>query len=125
MSFHLQLPVISLDPTEVFLSENDLVDFKTLLEVTPEELQMRFSILKFVNQKVGCLIRLCDLRPDNDEFSVASILSASKSMLFFDTKSQLYDAIINANSTCVIDQAPPTVVVDPVEGIGQNFHDIK
>ena len=125
LSSHLKLPVISLDPTEIYINENELIDHKILIDVTPEELKMRFSILKVINQKVRTLIRLCDFRPDDDEFSVASILSAAQAMLFYDTKSQLLDEILNANSTKVVDQAPPTVVVDPVEGIGQSQHEIK
>lgn len=125
LSFHLKSPITSLDPTEIYMNEIDFVDHRILHDVSPEELKMRFLILKVINQKVRTLIRLCDFRPDDDEFSVASILSSSQSMLFFDTKSQLLDEIVNANSTPVVDQAPPTVVVDPVEGIGQSQHDIK
>jgi len=126
LSSSLNISPLTLDPNEIILTENVLIDHPKLRDVSINKCRNRFSEIQKINSKLqqGLLI-LTDFRPDSDPYSNSTVIFNAKSIIFYEVKSQYLDDVIDSTSTVVQDQVPPTVLLNPVETIGQNVHDIR
>jgi hypothetical protein len=78
LAHSLNVSPLRLDPSEIILSEDVLLEHSDLRDVTLGSARYQFSLLQAVNLKIEQLLRLTDFRPDGDPTSNASIISNAR-----------------------------------------------
>lgn len=90
---------VDLRPSDVRLHHTlDGLRCSLLLELPREEVQLRFSLLKYLNQSVKECLPLLDLRDTTSRWTVAHRLRLLSHCVFLDLKSALVDAAIEATN---------------------------
>jgi len=93
-----------------------------LLGVPLESMRLRFALLKSLNNTLETFfLPLVDLRPaitSTFTRSMALLLTNAQGLIFFDTKMLFINRLLNATALRKPDQAPPEIVLDPLEIIG-------
>ena len=97
--------------------------FLILLElpgIPLESIRLRFAFLQSLNNTLeSFFLPLIDLRPAGTySRSTAALLSTVRGLLFYDTKSNLTNRVLNATAQRKPDQAAPEITLDPLEVIG-------
>ena len=86
----------------------------------PESVRLRFAFLQQLNNHLETFfLPLVDLRPSATfSRSTAALLSKLRSIIFYDSKINFLNRILNATAKRKPDQAAPEITLDPLEGIG-------
>ncbi|OWF52164.1 E3 ubiquitin-protein ligase HECTD4 [Mizuhopecten yessoensis] len=108
-----------LHPHEVQLTEADLSSgkYSCLQGVPVESVRLRFALLQSLNNTLETFfLPLVDLRPANTcNRSTAALLSKVRHLVFYDSKVNLMNRVLNATAQRKPDQAAPEIVLDPLE----------
>ena len=78
LSKSLNVSPLRLDPSEIILTDDVLLQYSDLRDVSLGSARYRFSLLQAMNLKMEQLLRLTDFRPDGDPTSNASIISNAR-----------------------------------------------
>ena len=125
LSISINVSPCHLDPAEIVLSPETAQEYPLLRDIPLANARSRFAILQSINNGIERLLNLTDFRPDDDPMSNASVISKSKSLIFYHVKSKYLDKMINSTCTVNPELPPPSIVVNPVESIGRNVEEIK
>ena len=92
----------------------------TISGVPLESVRLRFAFLQSVNNTLeSFFLPLVDLRPaDTYNRSTAASLAKVRGLIFYDTKCNLTNRVLNATAQRKPDQAAPEISLDPLEVIG-------
>nr|KAG5713128.1 hypothetical protein BaRGS_007655 [Batillaria attramentaria] len=103
--------------TDVHLASQQ---YACLQNQPPESIRLRFAFLQNLNNILETFfLPLVDLRPAAVfSRSTASVLSKLRAIIFFDSKSNFINRILNATAKRKPDQAAPEITLDPLESIG-------
>lgn len=111
-----------LHPHEIYIPENQLANEKyMLLQGMPiESIRLRFALLQFLNNTLETFfIPLIDLQPvETFSCSSASLMAHARGLMFYDSKVNLMNRILNATAKRKPDQAAPEITLDPLEIVG-------
>ncbi|KAG7395452.1 regulator of chromosome condensation [Phytophthora boehmeriae] len=90
---------IELQPTDIRLSQTlDGLRCSKLLELPLESLQLRFALLKYLNLSLHHCLPMIDLRDTKSPWTIAHRLRQLSHCIFFDVKSTLVEAAIEATN---------------------------
>ncbi|TYZ68588.1 hypothetical protein PybrP1_010076 [[Pythium] brassicae (nom. inval.)] len=90
---------VDLRPSDVRLHHaDDALRCSLLLELPRAHVQLRFALLKYLNQSLQASLPLLDLRDTRASWTVAHRLRRLSHCVFFDLKSALVDAAVEATS---------------------------
>ncbi|KAK3084084.1 hypothetical protein FSP39_007865 [Pinctada imbricata] len=121
MSRKLALAPSRLHPHEIHIPESALTnaDYVSLQGIPIESIRLRFALLQSLNNTLETFfLPLIDLRPSSTySRSTAALLAKLRSLVFYDTKVNLMNRILNATEQRKQDQAAPEVTLDPLENI--------
>ena len=86
----------------------------------PESVRLRFAFLQQLNNHLETFfLPLVDLRPATTfSRSTAALLSKLRSIIFYDSKINFLNRILNATAKRKPDHAAPEITLDPLESIG-------
>ncbi|XP_041436316.1 probable E3 ubiquitin-protein ligase HECTD4 isoform X3 [Xenopus laevis] len=119
---HLAITPARLHPHEVYLDLADTADPRVscLLNVPIESLRLRFALLQSLNTTLETFfLPLVELRQtDMYMHSIASLLQLAKGLIFYDTKVNVMNRILNATVQRTADHAAPEITLDPLEIVG-------
>lgn len=111
-----------LHPHEIYITENQLANEKfMLLQGMPiESIRLRFALLQFLNNTLETFfIPLINLQPmETFSCSTASLMANARGLMFYDSKVNLINRILNATAKRKPDQAAPEITLDPLEIVG-------
>lgn len=87
-----------------------------------ESIRLRFALLQFLNNTLETFfIPLIDLQPvETFSCSSASLMAHARGLMFYDSKVNLMNRILNATAKRKPDQAAPEITLDPLEIVGGN-----
>lgn len=94
-------------------------DIYLLVGVPLESIRLRFALLQSLNNTLETFfLPLVDLRPAQIyNRSTAALLSMLRGLVFYDTKINLMNRVLNATEQRKPDQAAPEITLDPLETI--------
>lgn len=94
-------------------------DIYLLIGVPLESIRLRFALLQSLNNTLETFyLPLVDLRPAQIyNRSTAALLSMLRGLVFYDTKINLMNRVLNATEQRKPDQAAPEITLDPLETI--------
>ncbi|KAF4318951.1 hypothetical protein BBO99_00006955 [Phytophthora kernoviae] len=93
---------IELHPTDIRLNQTlDGLRCSKLLGLPLESLQLRFALLKYLNLSLHHCLPLIDLRDTKSSWTIAHRLRQLSHCIFFDVKSTLVEAAIEATNVSV------------------------
>ncbi|KAK6968629.1 E3 ubiquitin-protein ligase HECTD4 [Biomphalaria glabrata] len=122
LSAQLSISPARLHPHEIRISEAHLTNEKySCLQGLPvESIRLRFAFLQDLNNSLETsFLPLIDLRPANVySRSTAFVLSQLRSLVFYNTKVNFINRILNASAKRKPDQAAPEITLNPLESIG-------
>ncbi|KAK7087914.1 probable E3 ubiquitin-protein ligase HECTD4 isoform X2 [Littorina saxatilis] len=111
---------------ELILTDAQLAsqDYVCLQNQPPESLRFRFAFVQQLNNQLETFfLPLVDLRPSATlSHTTAALLSRLRSIIFFDSKANFQNRILNATTKRKPDQAAPEITLDPLESIGVDKH---
>ncbi|KAH9492163.1 putative E3 ubiquitin-protein ligase HTD4 [Bulinus truncatus] len=111
-----------LHPHEVRILEAHLINerYSCLQGLPFESIRLRFAFLQDLNNSLETsFLPLIDLRPTNVySRSTAFVLSQLRSVIFYDTKVNFINRVLNASAKRKPDQAAPEITLNPLESIG-------
>ena len=83
-------------------------------------MRLRFAFLQSLNNTLeSFFLPLVDLRPaETYSRSTAALLAKVRGLIFYDTKCNLANRVLNATAKRKPDQAAPEITLDPLEVIG-------
>lgn len=89
-----------------------------------ESIRLRFALLQSLNNTLETFyLPLVDLRPAlTYNRSTAALLSQLRGLVFYDTKINLMNRVLNATEQRKPDQAAPEITLDPLETIMSEYH---
>ncbi|XP_055995500.1 probable E3 ubiquitin-protein ligase HECTD4 isoform X2 [Ostrea edulis] len=121
LSRKLSVATALLHPHEIHISEEVLTNemFTCLQGIPLESIRLRFALLQSLNNTLETFfLPLVDLRatPTYNRSS-AALLSQLRGLIFYDTKVNLMNRILNATEQRKSDQAAPEITLDPLETI--------
>ena len=121
---HLAIAPARMHAHEIYVTSDKLTscDFSALQGVAMEAIRVRFALLQFLNNALETfLLPLIDLRPclqsGSYDLSTAALLARSRSRIFYDTKMQFLNRVINATARRKADQPAPEINLDPLQTI--------
>lgn len=121
LSRKLAIATALLHPHEIQISEAVLSSEKLncLQGVPLESIRLRFALLQSLNNTLETFyLPLVDLRPAQIyNRSTAALLSMLRGLVFYDTKINLMNRVLNATEQRKPDQAAPEITLDPLETI--------
>ncbi|CAG5121382.1 unnamed protein product, partial [Candidula unifasciata] len=116
-----------LHPHEVRLTEAHLTNekYSCLQGIPIESLRLRFAFLQELNNVLETMfLPLVDLRPASVySRSTAFVLSQLRCVIFYDSKVNFLNRILNASAKRKPDQAAPEITLNPLETIGTGERD--
>lgn len=103
----------------VFLGFFSTRNIYHLVGVPLESIRLRFALLQSLNNTLETFyLPLVDLRPAQIyNRSTAALLSMLRGLVFYDTKINLMNRVLNATEQRKPDQAAPEITLDPLETI--------
>ncbi|XP_062590799.1 probable E3 ubiquitin-protein ligase HECTD4 isoform X2 [Saccostrea cucullata] len=121
LSRKLAVATALLHPHEIHISEAVLSNekFSCLQGVPLESIRLRFALLQSLNNTLETFfLPLVDLRPAQTyNRSTAALLSQLRGLVFYDTKINLMNRVLNATEQRKQDQAAPEITLDPLETV--------
>ena len=119
---------LKISPNEIFLSQAELAsrEFRALQNIPLENIRTHYAFLcSFNAQLVEKLLALLDFRCAGTlRHSLARAVRRARTLIFYQVKSRLWDNFLNASHQRNTDYAPPEIILDPVEEIGNLQHDV-
>ncbi|KAL8604631.1 hypothetical protein ACOMHN_013411 [Nucella lapillus] len=108
--------------TDIQLASNN---FSCLQNQPPESVRLRFAFLQQLNNHLETFfLPLVDLRPAATfSRTTAALLSKLRGVIFYDSKTNFLNRILNATAKRKPDQAAPEITLDPLGEIGVDKHD--
>ena len=127
MGRSLNVSALKIPAGEIYLSEAQLAcpKFLPLQGLSLERLRSRYGLLVALNQGIEELLPLTDFRaaPSYPQ-STAALLSRSRELIFYETKDAFLKLLLDITHQRNSDHAPPEIVIDPVEEIGNTNEDV-
>ena len=128
LASRLNTSPLRISPNEIFLTEAELAtkEFRSLQNIPIEDIRTHYAFLCSFNRSLEQkLLPLIDFRSASTyRTSLAEAVSRARTFIFYEVKSRLLDKFLNASHQRNPDQAPPEIILDPLEEIGNLHHDV-
>ena len=124
----LNCSAMKISPNEIYLTDADLAsnNFKCLQSTPIEDIRTHYAILVSFNESIeNYLLPLVDFRcVETYSNSIATYIQKGRNLIFYEVKCNLLKKLLNASHHRNPDHAPPEIVLDPVEEIGNTTHHV-
>ena len=127
MGRNMNVSPLKISASEIYLTDAQLssTKFAALQGLTITSIRSRFGLLVALNQGIEELFPLTDFRAATSyPQSTAAVLSRGRELIFYETKATFLKLLLDITHQRNSENAPPEIVIDPVEEIGNTNEDV-
>lgn len=117
---------MKIKPSEIYLTDSQLssTTFGALQGLSVENIRSRYSQLVALNHGISELMPLIDFRAIIHPKSTASVICRGRDIIFYEIKETFFNLLLDATHQRNPEHAPPEIIIDPVEEIGNTNEDV-